>query len=51
MSSTFTPCVVQCEELAAAEAKARQDRVGMWVQGAKYESPADFRRRLRIQGE
>ena len=44
------PCVVQCQELAAAEAKARQDRVSMWAQGAKYESPREFRRRMRLSG-
>ena len=45
------PCLVQCRELVTAETKARQDRVGMWAQGATYESPAVFRRRRRIQGE
>ena len=45
------PCVVQCQELEATEAKARHDRVGIWAQGARYESPAAFRRRLRFQGE
>ncbi len=44
------PCVVQCRELVSAEAKARQDAVGMWVQGSKYESPRDFRRRMRLSG-
>jgi micrococcal nuclease len=44
------PCVVHCPELAAAEAKARQDRVGMWAQGTGYESPRDFRRRMRLSG-
>ena len=44
-------CQVYCRELEQAEAKARQDRVGMWVQGANYESPRDFRRRMRLQGE
>ncbi len=46
-----TPCQVYCRELEQAEAKARRDKVGMWVQGAKYESPALFRRRLRIHGD
>ena len=45
------PCVAQCQELEAAEAKARQDRVGMWAQGAQYESPIAFRRRHRRAGE
>ena len=45
-----TSCIVYCQELHANEAKARQDRVGMWAQGPKYESPRDFRRRLRLSG-
>ena len=45
------PRQVACRELERAEAKARQDRVGMWAQGAKYESARDFRRRVRIQGD
>ncbi len=44
-------CRVYCRELEEAVAKARRDRVGMWVQGDKYESPATFRKRLRIRGE
>ena len=43
------PCQAYCQELEQAEAKARQDRVGMWAQGAGYESPALFRRRMRIR--
>ncbi len=43
-------CQVYCRELAAAEANARRDRVGMWAQGASYESPRDFRRRMRLSG-
>ncbi len=43
-------CQVHCRELAEAEAKARQDRVGMWVQGATYESAAAFRKRMQIRG-
>ncbi len=46
-----TPCQVHCRELEQAEAEARQDHVGMWSQGAGYESPATFRRRLRLQRE
>ena len=42
-------CQVSCRELEQAEAKARHDRVGMWRQ-AGYESPRDFRRRMRISG-
>ena len=45
------PCVVYCQDLQAAESKARQDRVGMWAQGARYESPRDFRHRLRLSGK
>ncbi len=37
------PCQVFCPELEEAEAKAKRDRVGMWAQGDKYESPAAFR--------
>ncbi len=44
------PCQVYCQELDDAEAKARRDRVGMWAQGASYESPRDFRRRMRLSG-
>mgnify|MGYP001305431145 CR=1 FL=1 len=44
------PCQVSCRELEQAEAKARRDRVGMWTQGATYESPATFRRRVRLSG-
>ena len=43
-------CEVYCQEPEAAEAKARQDQMGMWGQGASYESPAQFRRRVRLQG-
>ncbi len=45
------PCQVYCRDLEQAEAKAKQDRVGMWSQGAGYESPATFRRRLRLSGD
>ena len=53
-------CQAFCRELDLAEAKARQDRVGMWAQGAKYEpkSPAKLRARYwrlsgsrRLQGD
>ncbi len=44
------PCQVYCRALEDAEAQAKQDRVGMWAQGAGYESPRDFRQRQRIQG-
>ncbi len=40
-----------CENLYRAEVKAKRDKVGMWAQGAKYESPAAFRRRMRLAGE
>ncbi len=45
------PCHVYCRELEDAEAKARRDRVGMWAQGAGYESPRAFRQRHRMQGD
>lgn len=37
------PRLVYCREMEQAEAKARRNRVGMWVQGLNYESPAAFR--------
>ncbi len=45
------PCQVYCQELEDAEAKTRRDRVGMWAQGASYESLRAFRQRLRIRGD
>ena len=45
------PCQAYCEDLYRAEVKARRDRVGMWVQGARYESPAVYRKRMRLSGE
>lgn len=45
------PCQVYCRDLRLAELKARRDRVGMWAQVDKYESPATFRRRVRLRGE
>ncbi len=45
------PCQVYCQELEEAEAKAKRDRVGKWVQGPNYESPRTFRQRLRIRGD
>ena len=45
------PCQAYCRELEQAETKARHNRVGMWAQREKYESPRDFRRRLRLSGE
>ncbi len=45
------PCQVYCQELEQSEAKARRDLVGMWAQGERYESPAAFRKRLRLQGD
>ena len=45
------PCQAHCRELEQAESKARQNRVGMWVQGDNYESPAAFRKRMRIRGD
>ncbi len=45
------PCQVYCQELEDAEAKATRDRVGMWARGTSYESPAAFRRRVRLQGD
>jgi endonuclease YncB( thermonuclease family) len=44
------PCHVYCRELEEAEAKAKRDRVGMWAQGQKYESPYGFRRRVGLSG-
>jgi len=44
-------CQGYCRELEEAEAKARRDRSGMWAQGNKYESPAEFRKRMRIRGD
>ena len=43
-------CAAFCRELDQAEAQARRDRVGMWAQGPKCESPRDFRRRVRLSG-
>ncbi len=45
------PCQVYCRELTEAEAKARRDRVGMWAPGDMYESPAVFRKRMRLSGD
>ena len=45
------PCRAYCGELEKAEVKARGDRVGMWAQGERCESPREFRRRMRIQGD
>ncbi len=45
------PCQAYCRELEQAETKARHDRVGMWRQGAAYESPAAFRKRMRLPGD
>jgi len=44
-------CQAYCRELEDAEAKAKRDRVGMWAQGAKYESARAFRQRLKIRGD
>ena len=46
-----TRCQAYCRELEQAEAQAKRDRVGMWEEGASYESPAAFRKRLRLQGD
>ena len=45
------PCQVYCEDLLRAEAKVKRDKVGIWTQGAKYESPGAFRRRMSLAGE
>lgn len=45
-----TPCAVNCEDFRTAEAMARRDRVGIWAQGGKYESPRIFRQRMRRSG-
>lgn len=44
-------CKAYCRDLKVAELRAKQDRVGMWAQGERYESPAAFRRRLKIRWE
>ena len=44
-------CQAYCEDLYRAEVKAKRDKVGIWAQGPKYESPAMFRRRMRLAGE
>ncbi len=46
-----TRCQAYCRELEEAEEKAKRDRVGMWAQGDKYESPRTFRQRLKIRGD
>lgn len=38
------PCKACCRDLRVAEVQAKQDRVGMWAQGASYKSPTVFRR-------
>jgi endonuclease YncB( thermonuclease family) len=40
-----------CEDLYRAEVKAKRDKVGMWAQGARYESPRAYRQRMKIRGE
>ncbi len=45
------PCQAYCQQLEDAEAKARRDRVGMWAPGDMYESPAVFRKRVRLLGD
>ncbi len=45
------PCQYYCEELLQGEAWARQQRMGVWAQGSSHESPAEFRRRLKISGD
>ncbi len=42
-------CQAYCRELQAAEHEARQARLGMWSLH-QYESPRDYRRRLRFGG-
>jgi micrococcal nuclease len=44
-------CQAYCRDLKVAELRAKRDRVGMWAQGVNYESPAAFRRRMRMSGE
>jgi len=43
------PCQAYCRDLRVAELRAKRDRVGMWAQGDRYESPAAFRQRMRIR--
>ena len=38
-------------ELERAESEARIARRGMWAQGDKYESPAEYRKRMKIGGD
>ena len=45
------PCMAYCRDLRVAELRAKRDRVGMWAQREKYESPAAFRKRTKIQGD
>ena len=42
------PCQYYCAELLEGEAWARQQRMGVWAQSTSHESPAEFRRRLKI---
>lgn len=44
-------CQAYCRDLRVAELKAKRDQVGMWAQGAGYESPAAFRRRMQLAGD
>ncbi len=43
-------CQAYCRDLRVAELRAKRERVGMWAQREKYESPAAFRKRMRIAG-
>ena len=43
-------CQAYCEDLFRTEVQAKRDKVGMWAQGSQYESPAAFRRRMRLSG-
>ena len=43
-------CQAYCRDLRVAELRAKRDRVGMWAQREKYESPAAFRKRMQIAG-
>jgi len=44
-------CQVYYREFDRPEAKARRDRVGLWVLGENYQSLDVFRRRMRFRRE
>jgi len=50
-TATFNRYAKHAQRRRRAEMKAKRDKVEMWVQGPRYESPAAFRRRMRLAGE